>query len=83
MKYLVNGFKSITIFAKSFILDIWQGPKHVSGMFLEPFQRQSHKMVKHSLSVFDHFVKLALKGLISAYLNNRRFYYPICKWIWR
>ena len=33
----------------------------------EPFKRQSHKMVKDTqtcLSVFDHFVKLALKGLI-------------------
>ena len=40
----------------------------------EPFKRQSHKMVKHTqtihrqqptncLSVFDHFVGLALKGL--------------------
>ena len=39
-----------------------------------PLKRQSHKMVKHTqairwqqptkcLSVFDHFVKLALKGL--------------------
>ena len=32
-----------------------------------PFKRQSHKMVKYTqtirLSVFDHFVNLALKGL--------------------
>ena len=35
---------------------------------LNSFKRQSHKMVKHTQtirqqSVFDHFVKLALKGL--------------------
>ena len=29
------------------------------------FKRQPHKMVKHTLSVFDHFVGLALKGLIT------------------
>ena len=47
---------------------------HGSAHFTIPLKRQSHKMVKHtqticwqqptnSLSVFDHFVKLALKGL--------------------
>ena len=37
---------------------------------MQPFQRQSHKMVKHTqtmptncLSVFDHILALALKGL--------------------
>ena len=28
-----------------------------------PFKRQPHKMVKHTLIVFDSFVGLALKGL--------------------
>ena len=30
---------------------------------LWPFKHQSHKMVKHTLNAFDHFVKLALKEL--------------------
>ena len=29
-----------------------------------PFKRQPHKLPTNSLSVFDHFVRLALKGLI-------------------
>ena len=26
----VHGFKPLTIFAKNFILNVWQGPKYVS-----------------------------------------------------
>ena len=48
-----------------------------------PFKRQPHKMVKHtqiirqllrtnSLSVFDHFVGLALKGLRLRILGNKK-----------
>ena len=44
------------------------------ALWHQPFKRQSYKMVKHTqtirqqqltncLSVFDHFVKLVLKGL--------------------
>ena len=57
-------------------------------------KRQSHKMVKHTqticwqkpticLSVFDHFVKLELKGIISsimkkhAYTNKKEHYTKI------
>ena len=34
-------------------------------IFSEPFQRQPHEMQQptHCLSVFDHFVRLARKGL--------------------
>ena len=50
-----------------------------------PFKRQPPKMVKHTqtirrqqlmycLSVFGHFVKLALKGLICNFNNNRNNY---------
>ena len=53
----------------------------------ETFQRQPHKMVKHTqtirrlfpmkcLSVFDHFVGLALKGLNNSYLILS------CLWKW-
>ena len=49
-------------------------PSCFIGLCLSTFKRQSHKVVKHSqairrqfatncLSAFDHFVKLALKGL--------------------
>ena len=51
---------------------------NVFFLHLEPFKRQPHKIVKHTqltqtirwqklkncLSVFDHFVGLALKGLM-------------------
>ena len=51
---------------------VWMPWKGVSQIY--PFKRQPHKMVKHTqaicqqrltncLSVFDHFVGLALKGL--------------------
>ena len=59
------------IFRKNFALSGGLDPK--SNPF-QPFKRQSHKMVKHTqtirrqqptncLSVYDHFVKLAFRGL--------------------
>ena len=55
-----------------------------------PFKRQSHKMVKHTqtirrqqptycLSVFDHFVKLAFKGLLKkTNLNISQIIFWVC-----
>ena len=63
--------------------------KNVEGCEIYHFKRQFHKMIKHTqticgrirklltncLSVFDHFVALALKGL---YLDDsfRRYFPP-------
>ena len=30
---IVNVFKPLTIFAKTFILDVWQGSEHTSGIW--------------------------------------------------
>ena len=62
---------------------IW---KHFRLDFLNcyPFKHQPHKMVKHTqtirwllprncLSVFDHFVKLALKGWILSFISMFHF----------
>ena len=65
------------------------GRYHRSSLNLKPFKRQPHKMAKHSqtirrqkltncLSVFDHFVKLALKGLtISFFQKKFLFSFPL------
>ena len=52
-----------------------------NGLRHERVKSQPHKMIKHTqtirrqtqtncLSVFDHFVELTLKGLISAFVKN-------------
>ena len=59
------------------IKEWWHEKANAIVTFPQPFQRQFHKMVKHTqtirrqiadeLSVFDHFVGLALKGLTRNY----------------
>ena len=49
---------------------LWQRYEDLNQSTHQPFKRQTHKMVKHTLttnclSVFRHFVGLALKGLKS------------------
>ena len=53
MREIVNGFQLLTIFAKSFILGVWQGSENAS--VLQESLRSLILEIAHKKSIHPHF----------------------------